>query len=144
VGEFVPTLTDPGLDPATLADLGAQQEHRRQHHDADRRAAQESLPLRDAFSVLFFVSVGMLIDPSIIWREPLPFLEIEGNVAKPQILKAANLAKASCMVVAIPNAFEAGQAVQQARVVNPSLRIIARAHSTPQVGTCPAWAPTPW
>ena len=29
------------------------------------RAAQESLPLRDAFSVLFFVSVGMLFDPTI-------------------------------------------------------------------------------
>ena len=27
------------------------------------RAAEESLPLRDAFSVLFFVSVGMLFDP---------------------------------------------------------------------------------
>ncbi len=35
------------------------------------RAAEESLPLRDAFSVLFFVSVGMLFDPSIVIREPL-------------------------------------------------------------------------
>ncbi|GGE01538.1 hypothetical protein GCM10011390_20540 [Aureimonas endophytica] len=35
------------------------------------RAAAESLPLQDAFSVLFFVSVGMLFDPSIILREPL-------------------------------------------------------------------------
>ncbi|WP_152045144.1 cation:proton antiporter domain-containing protein [Aureimonas psammosilenae] len=35
------------------------------------RAAAESLPLQDAFSVLFFVSVGMLFDPSIIAREPL-------------------------------------------------------------------------
>ncbi|MDO8305824.1 YbaL family putative K(+) efflux transporter [Herminiimonas sp.] len=34
------------------------------------RAAEESLPLRDAFAVLFFVSVGMLFDPSIIIREP--------------------------------------------------------------------------
>ena len=29
------------------------------------RAAEESLPLRDAFAVLFFVSVGMLFDPTI-------------------------------------------------------------------------------
>ncbi|MBX9456193.1 MAG: Kef family K(+) transporter [Rhizobium sp.] len=36
------------------------------------RAAQESLPLRDAFSVLFFVSVGMLFDPLSILRDPLP------------------------------------------------------------------------
>jgi CPA2 family monovalent cation:H+ antiporter-2 len=35
------------------------------------RAAEESLPLRDAFAVLFFVSVGMLFDPSILIREPL-------------------------------------------------------------------------
>jgi CPA2 family monovalent cation:H+ antiporter-2 len=35
------------------------------------RAAQESLPLRDAFAVLFFVSVGMLFDPTILINEPL-------------------------------------------------------------------------
>lgn len=35
------------------------------------RAAAESLPLRDAFSVLFFVSVGMLFDPDMLIREPL-------------------------------------------------------------------------
>jgi CPA2 family monovalent cation:H+ antiporter-2 len=35
-----------------------------------QRAAAGSLPLQDAFSVLFFVSVGMLFDPSIIVRQP--------------------------------------------------------------------------
>jgi CPA2 family monovalent cation:H+ antiporter-2 len=39
-----------------------------------QQAAQETLPLRDAFAVLFFVSVGMLFDPAIIVREPLPVL----------------------------------------------------------------------
>jgi len=34
------------------------------------RAAQESLPLRDAFSVLFFVSVGMLFDPQVLVKNP--------------------------------------------------------------------------
>lgn len=34
------------------------------------RAAAESLPLRDAFSVLFFVSVGMLLDPSTLMNQP--------------------------------------------------------------------------
>lgn len=34
------------------------------------RAAEESLPLRDAFSVLFFVSVGMLLQPSILLEQP--------------------------------------------------------------------------
>ena len=40
------------------------------------RAAEESLPLRDAFSVLFFVAVGMLFDPSILIREPLHVLGV--------------------------------------------------------------------
>jgi monovalent cation:proton antiporter-2 (CPA2) family protein len=35
------------------------------------RAAADSLPLQNAFSVLFFVSVGMLFDPSIIVRQPM-------------------------------------------------------------------------
>jgi monovalent cation:H+ antiporter-2, CPA2 family len=35
------------------------------------RAAEESLPLRDAFSVLFFVSVGMLFDPQVLISEPI-------------------------------------------------------------------------
>ncbi|MBY9027960.1 cation:proton antiporter, partial [Pseudomonas fluorescens] len=38
------------------------------------RAAQESLPLRDAFAVLFFVSVGMMFDPMSVVREPWPLL----------------------------------------------------------------------
>lgn len=37
----------------------------------NHRAAEESLPLRDLFAVLFFVSVGMLVDPSILIHEPL-------------------------------------------------------------------------
>ena len=35
------------------------------------RAASEALPMRDAFAVLFFVSVGMLFEPSFLFREPL-------------------------------------------------------------------------
>ncbi|MFM7084052.1 MAG: cation:proton antiporter, partial [Hyphomicrobium sp.] len=41
-----------------------------------QRAAQETLPLRDAFSVLFFVSVGMLLDPDILLKEPLRVLAV--------------------------------------------------------------------
>ncbi len=37
-----------------------------------RRAAEETLPLRDAFAVLFFVSVGMLFDPSVVVEQPIP------------------------------------------------------------------------
>jgi CPA2 family monovalent cation:H+ antiporter-2 len=38
--------------------------------ELSHRAAEESLPLRDAFAVLFFVSVGMLFDPMVVLEEP--------------------------------------------------------------------------
>ena len=40
------------------------------------RAAEESLPLRDAFSVLFFVSVGMLFEPAILLEQPVHVLGV--------------------------------------------------------------------
>ncbi len=39
-----------------------------------RRAAEETLPLRDAFAVLFFVAVGMLFDPAVIIEQPLSLI----------------------------------------------------------------------
>ena len=39
-----------------------------------QQAAADALPLRDAFAVLFFVSVGMLFEPSFLLREPLLLL----------------------------------------------------------------------
>lgn len=39
--------------------------------DLSHKAGEDSLPLKDAFAVLFFVSVGMLFDPTILLREPL-------------------------------------------------------------------------
>ncbi|MFM7077969.1 MAG: cation:proton antiporter [Planctomycetaceae bacterium] len=42
--------------------------------DYSLRAASEALPMRDAFAVLFFVSVGMLFDPAVLLREPLAIL----------------------------------------------------------------------
>jgi len=44
------------------------------------RAAQESLPLRDAFAVLFFVSVGMLFDPAVLVERPLQVLAVVGVI----------------------------------------------------------------
>lgn len=44
--------------------------------DLSYRAAEESLPLRDAFAVLFFVSVGMLFDPAILMQQPLQVLAV--------------------------------------------------------------------
>jgi K+:H+ antiporter len=53
---------------------------------------------------------------------------IRGNAANAEILGAANLAAARLLFVAVPEAFEAGQIVQQARLKNPALLIVARAH----------------
>jgi CPA2 family monovalent cation:H+ antiporter-2 len=44
--------------------------------DFSHQAAADSLPLQDAFAVLFFVSVGMLFDPTILIREPLSTLAV--------------------------------------------------------------------
>ena len=58
---------------------------------------------------------------------------ISGNAADPEIIAAANLSAARCLLVAIPDAFEGGQVVEQARALNPRLNIIARAHSEAEV-----------
>lgn len=44
--------------------------------DLSHDAAQRSLPFQDAFAVMFFVSVGMLFDPRIIYEAPLPLLGV--------------------------------------------------------------------
>jgi CPA2 family monovalent cation:H+ antiporter-2 len=56
-------------------------------------AAERSLPLRDAFAVLFFVSVGMLFDPTILWREPLSVLGVLGIVIVGKTLAALAITK---------------------------------------------------
>jgi CPA2 family monovalent cation:H+ antiporter-2 len=58
---------------------------------------------------------------------------LSGNAADPAILAAANLGAARCLLVAIPEAFEGGQVVEQARAINPKLPIIARAHSEAEI-----------
>jgi CPA2 family monovalent cation:H+ antiporter-2 len=58
---------------------------------------------------------------------------VAGNAADTKTLAAARVAKAQWLFVAIPNAFEAGQIVEQARIANPAITIIARAHSAEEV-----------
>jgi monovalent cation:H+ antiporter-2, CPA2 family len=55
------------------------------------RAAQETLPLRDAFAVLFFVSVGMLFDPWVIVERPLQVLAVVAIIVVGKSLAAAAL-----------------------------------------------------
>jgi len=55
------------------------------------RAAEESLPLRDAFSVLFFVSVGMLFNPMVLVQEPVKVLIVVAIVMLGKTLAAMAL-----------------------------------------------------
>ncbi|MBZ9657227.1 YbaL family putative K(+) efflux transporter [Phyllobacterium lublinensis] len=55
------------------------------------------------------------------------------NALKPDILRAAKLSQARWFISAIPNPFEGGNLIQQARAANPNLEIIARAHSDAEV-----------
>ena len=58
---------------------------------------------------------------------------LHGNAADPEVINSANLGAARCLLVAIPDAFEGGQVVEQARAINPKLRIVARAHSEEEI-----------
>ncbi|HYK04881.1 MAG TPA: YbaL family putative K(+) efflux transporter [Thermoanaerobaculia bacterium] len=59
--------------------------------DLSHRAADESLPLRDAFAVLFFVSVGMLFDPMVLVREPMAVLAVVAIIIIGKTLAAVSL-----------------------------------------------------
>jgi len=57
------------------------------------RAAEESLPLREAFSVLFFVSVGMLFDPMVLVESPVHVLATLGIIVVGKTAAAALLVR---------------------------------------------------
>ncbi|RWO72577.1 MAG: Kef family K(+) transporter [Mesorhizobium sp.] len=58
---------------------------------------------------------------------------VAGNAANAEVFAAANPEGASRLILAIPNAFEAGQIVLRARAANPGINVIARAHSDAEV-----------
>lgn len=60
-------------------------------------------------------------------------LVVTGNAASAEVLASARIADARLILVAIPERFEAGQIIQQARQLNANIRIIARAHSEDEV-----------
>src|SRR5205823_13406042 len=60
---------------------------------------------------------------------PCPYPTLSRSAADPEVLASADLAAARRLFVTIPEPFEAGQVVQQARALNPTLDILARAHS---------------
>ncbi|TIT67334.1 MAG: sodium:proton antiporter [Mesorhizobium sp.] len=58
---------------------------------------------------------------------------IAGNAANAEVFAAANPEGAKRLILAIPNAFEAGQIVLRARTANPNINVVARAHSDARV-----------
>jgi CPA2 family monovalent cation:H+ antiporter-2 len=116
-------------------------------------AAPNSFPITGLtnHSILVgFGRVGSIIAGALQQRET-PFVVIEtsdsilaklrergidaitGNAAGPDVLNSVNASGARNLVIAIPEAFEAGQIVKQARAVNPAIQIVARAHSDAEV-----------
>jgi CPA2 family monovalent cation:H+ antiporter-2 len=112
--------------------------------DRAPRPAPEPTALTGHAVVVGYGRVGHLIADGLKGKLPLLVVEegvvgdpgvehIRGNAARDDILAAANLAQARLLFVAIPQAFEAGQIVQQARRANPNLPIVARAHFDAEV-----------
>jgi CPA2 family monovalent cation:H+ antiporter-2 len=120
--------------------------------DAAAAAAREPLPVTSLTDHVVLVGhgrVGKYISRKMA-AAGIPFLVIEtnkeqvadllkeslpaivGNAADPEIAAAANIKEARCLLVAIPDAFESGQVVEQARGINPDLPIVVRAHSFAQ------------
>jgi monovalent cation:H+ antiporter-2, CPA2 family len=58
------------------------------------QAMRETLPLRDAFAVLFFVSVGMLFNPLVLWTSPLALLATVAIILGEKALVAFYLVRA--------------------------------------------------
>ncbi|MCX8571696.1 MULTISPECIES: YbaL family putative K(+) efflux transporter [Hyphomicrobiales] len=106
--------------------------------------------LTDHTILIGYGRVGSLVGQSLKDAE-LPFLVIEdsdktiaklmsegvetvpGNAVKGEVFGAANAAGAKRLILAIPNAFEAGQIILKAKAANPEMKIIARAHSDAEV-----------
>jgi CPA2 family monovalent cation:H+ antiporter-2 len=141
------------LNPLAFALLERLAPHRPQAAGAPDAAPAESIPvtnLTDHAIVIGYGRVGSLVGAGL-GRAYWPFLVIEeipelaeaarrdggdiimGNASNPEVLKAANPGQARVLFVAIPQAFEAGQIVAQARAANPNLKIIARAQSDAEV-----------
>jgi CPA2 family monovalent cation:H+ antiporter-2 len=60
--------------------------------DMSHQAAADALPLQDAFAVLFFVSVGMLVDPTVFLEQPLRIVGVLGVILVGQSMAAALIA----------------------------------------------------
>jgi CPA2 family monovalent cation:H+ antiporter-2 len=131
------------LNPLLFSFVGRREAAAPEHAPDRPRPAPEPTTLTGHAVLVGYGRVGKLIADGV---KALPLLVIEespvgmpgiehirGNAAKDEVLAAANLGAAKLLFVAIPQAFEAGQIVQQARRANPGLPIIARAHFDAEV-----------
>jgi CPA2 family monovalent cation:H+ antiporter-2 len=120
--------------------------------ERERTSAREHIPatkLVDHVVLVGYGRVGRMIGAALPAGTPLLVIEddagraatlkregreaIAGNAAHPDVIAAANLRAARCLLVAIPDGFEGGQVTEQARALNPALSIIARAHSEEEI-----------
>lgn len=120
--------------------------------EARAKARAEPLPVTSLADHVVLVGhgrVGKFISSKLA-NAATPFLVIEtdksqvvelqkgdhpiiiGNAADPEVAAAANIREARCLLIAIPDAFESGQVVEQARTMNADLPIIVRVHSPAQ------------
>jgi CPA2 family monovalent cation:H+ antiporter-2 len=117
---------------------------------AEERPARQPTTLTGHMVLAGFGRVGSVVGQGLRQRGT-PFVVIEdderrvaelaadgiehvvGNAVLPEVLEAANVAAAKALILAIPNGFEAGNAVIRAKALNPAIRIVARAHSVPEV-----------
>ena len=151
-GAIITILINPLLF-AALDVILARREKPEAKEEAEAEAAREPIrptTLKDHVVLIGHGRVGSFIS-SVLRQRSSPLFVIEddddmvadlkakgvealsGNAADPEVLQAANLVAAHCLLVAIPDAFEGGQVVQQARAINAALPIIARAHSEAEI-----------
>jgi CPA2 family monovalent cation:H+ antiporter-2 len=144
------------LNPLIFAGVDwliARSDQRRASPETAAPATRETIPVTSLAGHAILVGYGRVgkIVGNAMKRAGQPFLVIEdadaivadlkqnnieaimGNAARADVLDAANPSAARYLVVAIPEAFEAGQIVQQSRAAHPDIRIIARAHSDAEV-----------
>ncbi len=148
------------VNPLLFAALDWHLARREAARDGDAEGAPESVPasreplapthLRDHVVLVGHGRVGRIVGAGLE-EAGMPLLIIEsnedlaaelketgsqvisGNAADPDVVKAANFAAARCLIVAIPDVFEGGQVVEQARAINAALFITARAHSEEEI-----------
>ena len=145
----VPAQATP-LGPATEAGAVASAMPAAPSEQLERDGPPPSTKLTGHTILIGYGRVGSLVAKSLK-DHGLPFLVIEdadktvaqlhaegietvvGNAANAEVFAAANAAGAQRLIIAIPNAFEAGQIILRARAANPQINIIARAHSDAEV-----------